>query len=132
VLLGGVTEFFGSITYIISLSESRSANINLGIPPSITTLFTVFVTALSFACFREHVSRVQIIGIIVVIGAVITISLTGPEDHVEPITVAPTSSVGQGGPKIEVAVTEERGAMFKVVVWSIIVAVTVSIETMVT
>ena len=82
-MTGSLTEFCGSIMYIKSLSEARAANINLGISPSITTLFTVFVTGISFALFRERVGKIQLIGIVVIILAVIVISLTGPDGKSE-------------------------------------------------
>lgn len=81
--MGAFNEFIGSYMYIKSLSYAQKANINLGITPSITTLYTVLVTGFSFALFKERVTLTQLAGIIVIIAAVIVISLFGPEGETD-------------------------------------------------
>ena len=118
IVTAGVIEFIGGIAVILMLSESQRGNINLGIGTSISTLYTVFASGLSYMFFRERVNIAQLIGIFVVIAACAVISLTGEDNSGKSDS---TATVGSS-----------TGSMVKVVFYAILTAVTVACESTIT
>ena len=81
IIGGGISEYIGSISVIMSFSAALTANINQGIGANIMIFNAVIVTILSYCILNEVVSRCQITGIIIIVLAVALVSLFGPKQE---------------------------------------------------
>ena len=76
--MGGVSEFVSSVCVILSFNAALSANINQGIAASIVISNVGIVSVLSYCTMGEAVSKTQLFGMTLIIGAVALVSLDGP------------------------------------------------------
>lgn len=109
---GGWSEFVGSIAVIMAFNAALSANINQGIATSIMVSNIVIVSILSYFALSETISKLQLFGMAIVIGAIVIVALCSPPS---------SHTADQSG---------TAATMFWVVFWSIVGAVSVSLEVM--
>ena len=79
LMLGGCCEFLISLFVILCFSASLKANINQGIGTSILTLNAVIVSIMSYWIFKEKITLMNGIGIVIIIVALVLIGIFGPE-----------------------------------------------------
>ena len=110
LVIGGISELIGSIAVLESLKAAQEGNINQGMVASINMLNLVIVTVLSYFFFNERVSLIQLIGILIVIAAIITLSCTGPESP----------------PSISQSTTSKASGMVSVTIWAVVSSLSIS------
>ena len=81
-MAGGVCEFMISLFVILTFNAALKANINQGIGTCMLTLNAIIVSILSYFIFREKITIMNLIGIIVILVALALIALFGPDKEV--------------------------------------------------
>jgi len=74
-----MSEFLISLFVILMFGAALDANINQGIGTSLITLNAVIVSGMSYCIFREKITVLNGIGIVVILVALAIISLFGPK-----------------------------------------------------
>lgn len=83
LIAGGICEFLISLFIILAFSAALKANINQGIGTSLITLNAIFASILSYCLFREKITCMNGLGIVVILAALVLIALFGPTNDKE-------------------------------------------------
>ena len=75
VILGGMLEFSVSLTINIGFGFAFQYGINAGIALLLLPLCSVFIGIVSYFAFEEHMQKVQVLGMIIILAGVTIISL---------------------------------------------------------
>ena len=120
LILGGCCEFMISLFIILAFNAALKANINQGIGTSLITLNAVIVSIFSYVFFREKITVMNGLGIVVIIIALVVIGLTGPKGE---------TKVSPMGP--QEAGTSKTGQTVLVIVFGIVAAIFSAFEVLV-
>ena len=75
VILGGMLEFSVSLTINIGFGFAFEYGINAGIALLLLPLCSVFVAIVSYFAFEEHMQKVQVLGMVIILAGITIISL---------------------------------------------------------